>query len=218
MRTNTTIAVVDYGMGNLLSVAKALESIGCSVSVTADPTVIESSSGLVLPGVGSFKDCMDNLGKQQLIEPIKRFITSRRPFLGICLGMQVLFSESEEFGHMKGLGVIPGRVVHFSAEAGVKIPHMGWNSIRIVSDNPILRGISDGSYFYFVHSYYVVPDSPAVVASYTSHGTEFVSSIYTGSIFACQFHPEKSQKLGLQLLQNFYEYTRDASQKNNPLP
>ena len=209
-RASSKIAVIDYGMGNLLSVAKALESIGCSVTVTADPAMLETSDGLVLPGVGSFKDCMDNLVRKQLVEPIKQFVASGRPFLGICLGLQVLFSESLEFGHTKGLDIIPGRVAPFPAGSGVKIPHMGWNSVHILGETPILRGIPDNSYFYFVHSYCVVPDSEKLIATSTDYGGEFVSSIRKDNVFACQFHPEKSQRLGLQLLKNFHEVTQNA--------
>jgi len=202
------IAVVDYGMGNLRSVQKALENLGYTVLVTNSPQKILDARSLVLPGVGAFKDCIHNLNKLNLIEPILKSIQNGKPFLGICLGLQILFTESEEFGKTPGLNLVKGRVVRFSGRNNserlrLKVPHMGWNAISLQRDLPLLRGIEDGSFFYFVHSYYVVPDDKDIVATTTGYGIEFVSSIQRENIFACQFHPEKSQQVGLQLLKNF---------------
>lgn len=203
------IAIIDYDMGNLRSVQKGFERAGHKCIVTRNPKDISNASHVVLPGVGAFKGCMDNLKNYGLVEPILAVIKSGKPFLGICLGLQLLFSEGEEFGMHKGLDVIKGRVVRFSSELRtpnselLKIPHMGWNDIKIEKRPPVLTDIADGSYFYFVHSYYVVPKDDGVIATKTNYGVEFVSSIWKDNIFACQFHPEKSQKVGLKILKNF---------------
>jgi glutamine amidotransferase len=199
------IAIVDYGMGNLRSVEKALERIGQSVRVTGEAATISSAEGIVLPGVGAFRACMANLDRLGLLPVLRNVLQRGTPFLGICLGMQILFSESEEFGPVPGLGIFPGRVVRFDGEAveGLRIPHMGWNALRRRSDSPALVGVEDGEYAYFVHSYYVVPEDPALIATETPYGVSFASSVARGSIFACQFHPEKSQAVGLRILANF---------------
>ena len=204
------VVIIDYGMGNLMNVKNALKKIGCEVEVTNKPSAIKKARAIVLPGVGSFKDCIENLKKNNLIHPLCDFISSGRPFLGICLGMQVLFTESEEFGYTRGLGIFKGRVVHFPREKGLKIPHMGWNSIRIKKRAPHLKNIPDNSYFYFVHSYYVIPEDKNIIATTTEYGEEFASSIWRENVFACQFHPEKSQKVGLELLKNFKEIVENA--------
>ncbi len=201
------IAIVDYGMGNLRSVENAFKSMGYEAIITRDPARILNSSGLVLPGVGAFRDCMKNLNTYGLKEPLYKFIESKKPFLGICLGFQVLFEESEEFGLCKGLGILKGRVVRFS-EDKLKIPHMGWNTIKIKKECPFLEGIKNFSYFYFVHSYYVIPDGKEIIATTTDYGVEFTSSIWKDNIFACQFHPEKSQRLGLKILKKFGEESK----------
>jgi len=206
------IAVVDYGMGNLRSVQKALENVGYNVLVTSSPQQILDARSLVLPGVGAFKDCIHNLKKLNLIEPILKSIKNGKPFLGICLGLQILFTESEEFGKSLGLNLVKGTVVRFSGGCNtdrtrLKVPHMGWNAISIKRNLPLFSGIGDGSFFYFVHSYYVVPDDKDTVATTTSYGIEFVSCIQKENIFACQFHPEKSQQVGLQVLKNFGKIT-----------
>jgi glutamine amidotransferase len=206
------IAVVDYGMGNLRSVHKALEKVGFTARVTSSPQQIRDASAIVLPGVGAFKDCVLNLEKLNLIEPILQSVRAGKPFLGICLGLQVLFTESDEFGKTPGLDLIKGRVVHFSQDDSswdnrLKIPHMGWNALSFKKTIPIFKNIEEGSFFYFVHSYYVVPDEEAVIATTTSYGIDFTSSIQKDNIFACQFHPEKSQQVGLQLLRNFGTFT-----------
>ena len=204
------IAVIDYGMGNLRSVQKALEFVGAKVIVTNDPDLILSASSIVLPGVGAFKDCMANLKKLKLVDPIRKFIDGGKPFLGICLGLQVLFEESEEYGPVAGLGILPGKVVKFpdgSSETKngrpIKIPHMGWNQIKVKKNVPLFGGVGDAPYFYFVHSYYVVPEDQNMIATVTNYGVEFVSGIQHKNIYAFQFHPEKSQTLGLSILERF---------------
>ena len=197
------IAIIDYGMGNLRSVQKGFERIGFQAEVTREVSKIASARGVVLPGVGAFHACMENLKRFELIEPIGRIVREQKPFLGICLGFQLLFSESEEFGLRKGLDLFPGRVVGFHAGNGLKVPHMGWNRIEKKQDTPFLDGLSSGDYVYFVHSFYVVPEISSLVATTTEYGSPFVSSIATERLFACQFHPEKSQELGLRILANF---------------
>ena len=204
------IAIIDYGMGNLRSVQKGFERVGCEAVVTSDPKVVLEADKIVLPGVGAFPDCMRNLEEGGFIEPLLRVIREGRPFLGICLGLQLLFSESDEFGVHKGLGIIPGRVVRFPegmVEAGesLKVPHMGWNQLTFRKRPPVFAGIETGTNVYFVHSYYVVPEEAGVIATTTSYGIEFCSSIWKDNIVATQFHPEKSQDKGLQILKNFGE-------------
>jgi len=196
------IAIVDYGMGNLRSVQKGFERVGFEAEVTRDVGKIMSAQGVVLPGVGAFHACMENLTRLGLIEPICQ-IVRKKPFLGICLGFQLLFSESEEFGKQKGLDLFAGKVVGFHSSGDLKVPHMGWNRIEKKKDSPFLEGLSSGDYVYFVHSFYVVPENASVVATTTDYGETFVSSIATENLFACQFHPEKSQELGLRILANF---------------
>jgi glutamine amidotransferase len=202
------ITIIDYGMGNLRSVQKGFEKVGCNAEVTSDPRVVERADRLVLPGVGAFRDCMDNLREGGFIEPIRNHIAAGRPFLGICLGLQLLFTESEEFGRHRGLDIIPGRVCRFPDDLQVggdklKVPHMGWNQIDIRRPAPIFRGLASGESVYFVHSYYVDPQDPDVVASTTDYGMTFCSSIWRDNVMATQFHPEKSQRVGLKILENF---------------
>ena len=205
------IAIIDYCMGNLRSVQKAVEKLGFTAEVTRSVDKIADAGGVILPGVGAFKDCMENLDHYNLIQSVLKAISSGKPFLGICLGLQVLFTESQEFGHFPGLDVIKGSVVPFShrlvdpddKKSFLKIPHMGWNVIHKNGSPPLLENIADESYFYFVHSYYVVPEDPAVIATTTDYGIDFVSSIYRDNIFATQFHPEKSQLQGLEILKAF---------------
>lgn len=204
------ITIIDYGMGNLRSVQKGFEKVGFSAEVTADPRRVEQAEKLVLPGVGAFKDCMDNLRQGGFIDAIQQHVESGRPFLGICLGLQLLFSESEEFGCHQGLGIIPGKVRRFADDMQaqhetLKVPHMGWNQISIERPSPLFRGIADQTSVYFVHSYYVVPDDEAVVATRTDYGERFCSSIWRDNVMATQFHPEKSQLVGLTILKNFGE-------------
>jgi imidazole glycerol-phosphate synthase subunit HisH len=202
------IAVVDYGMGNLRSVAKALEKVGADAVVTSDAGVIADSTGMVLPGVGAFADCMKNLDRFHLTRPIIDFIDTGRPFFGICLGLQLLFTEGFEFGRHEGLGVIKGSVVRFSGppfdgKDRLKIPHMGWNRVRWNTLDPPFDAVGDSDYFYFVHSYYVVPEDPDTTAGITDYGIPFVSALKKDNIFATQFHPEKSQQKGLSILKSF---------------
>ena len=199
------IAIVDYGMGNLRSVKKAFESLGFLPTVTRNPEEILNSGGLVLPGVGAFGDCMKNLEEFGLVDPIKSFINTGEPFLGICLGLQLLFEESEESPGVNGLGILKGKVVRFPRfdEGRLKVPHMGWNQVDAKRPLPILKGIPVGSWFYFVHSYFPEPEDSTVIAGITHYGIEFTSAIEIDNVFACQFHPEKSSTLGLKILQNF---------------
>jgi len=198
------IAIVDYGMGNIRSVEKAFRKIGAEVCVTADPAVVKGAAGIVLPGVGAFRDCMDNLDRLGMLDVIISEIHNKKPYLGICLGLQILFSESEEFGSCKGLDVLPGKVVRFRLDdPSLKIPHMGWNTVSLKKRPPICRDIPDHSYFYFVHSFYVVPDNSDVVAGTTEYGIPFTSLVWKDNIMATQFHPEKSQTLGLHVLKGF---------------
>lgn len=167
----------------------------------AIPMKFLKADKVVLPGVGAFGDCMDNLKKYGLIDAVVDFVKSGKPFLGICLGLQLLFTYSEEFGPVEGLNLVKGKVVRFPK--GLKVPHMGWNQVEMVRENPLLKGIKDGDFFYFVHSYYVVPENEEVVSTFTDYSIKFVSMINKDNIFACQFHPEKSQKVGLKVLDNF---------------
>lgn len=203
------IAIIDYGMGNLRSVRKGLERVGFDTVVTREVSQIRSARGVVLPGVGAFSACMENLGKFGLIEPIREIVREHKPFLGICLGFQLLFSESEEFGKQKGLELYSGKVVGFHPSEELKVPHMGWNRIEKKQDSLFLEGISTGDYVYFVHSFYVVPQDPSIIATTTDYGKPFVSSIATDRMFACQFHPEKSQELGLRILANFGRFANN---------
>jgi glutamine amidotransferase len=197
------IAVVDYGVGNLRSVAKALERVGARVEVTSDAASIRAADAVVLPGVGAFGRCMENLQAAGLEHTVREAAASARPFLGICVGMQILFDESEEFGPVKGLGILPGRVRRFTSDSpDVKVPHMGWNRLGVQRRAPHLEGIADGEYVYFVHSYYVDCDR-SLAATVTDYTGAFVSSVWRDNLFAVQFHPEKSQDVGLKLLANF---------------
>ncbi len=214
------ISIVDYGMGNLGSVSKALEKLGIDAKVTSAAKDVDDADGVVLPGVGAFKDCMTNLDKHKLIGPIRKAVSSGKPFLGICLGLQVLMEESEEFGRCEGLGIFKGKVVKFSDEIPdpedqsgktfLKVPHMGWNQIKKAQTLKVLDGIEDGAHFYFVHSYYVDPEDKSIIATTTDYGIDYASSLSKDNLFACQFHPEKSQRLGLKLLQNFGEMVKNG--------
>jgi glutamine amidotransferase len=199
------IAIIDYGMGNLRSVQKGFARVGVPARVTRDAAEIQAAPGVVLPGVGAFGACMDNLRATGLVDVVRRVVERGTPFLGICLGLQLLFEESEEYGPVPGLGLLRGRVVRFRppADPAFRIPHMGWNQLQRRADAAPLAGVADGAYVYFVHSYYVEPADPALIATTTDYGGDFVSSIARDNLFACQFHPEKSQQVGLSMLANF---------------
>ena len=196
------ICIVDYGMGNLKSVANAFAKLKREVTVTSDRKVLEDAKALVLPGVGAFGKCIENLKKFGLFSFIGEWIGADRLYLGICLGMQILFESSEEAPGVEGLGAIRGAVPRFRGD--IKVPHMGWNSIHFVKESEIFKGIRDGEFFYFVHSYYCAP-AQSVTSTTTPYGTDFASSIKMGNVYACQFHPEKSQRAGLTVLQNFID-------------
>jgi glutamine amidotransferase len=226
------IAIVDYGMGNLRSVEKAFLKVGVDAKIVSDANAVDDAHGVVVPGVGAFRDCMRNLTELSLIESIVRSIKKGKPYLGICLGLQVLFTESEEFGLCKGLDIFKGKVVRFKFEKSenrgqmtekespstaycllptdFKIPHMGWNTVNILRRPPIFDAIQDGAFFYFVHSFYVVPDDNNVVATTTDYGITFTSMVWKENIFATQFHPEKSQEIGIRVLKNFGDFVRKA--------
>jgi len=197
------IVIIDYGMGNLRNVQKGFEKIGFEATLTRSKKEIGRASAIVLPGVGAFKDCMENLEKYGLIDPLLRSIEKGKPYLGICLGLQILFSKSEEFGSHKGLDLIRGNVVKFRPDPEHKVPHMGWNTIEKEREVPMLQEVESGDFFYFVHSYFVVPEEAQVISTFTTYGNPFVSSISKENLFATQFHPEKSQQKGLRLLENF---------------
>jgi len=197
------IVIIDYGMGNLRNVQKGFEWIGFKAKVTRSKKEIERASAIVLPGVGAFKDCIENLEKFGLIDPLIRSIEKGKPYLGICLGLQILFSESEEFGAQKGLDLIKGKVVKFKSDPEHKVPHMGWNAVEKAREVPLLQGIENGDFFYFVHSYYVTPQETHWISTFTDYGIHFVSSLWKDNLFATQFHPEKSQQKGLRILENF---------------
>jgi len=204
------IAIIDYGMGNLRSVQKGFEKIGAEAVVTADPNIVLEADRIVLPGVGAFRDCMSNLEQAGFVEPILKVISEGRPFLGICVGMQLLFSDSVEFGLYQGLNVIPGHVLRFpdgmrEGTEQLKVPHMGWNQLRIKRRPAAFGDIEEETNVYFVHSYYVQPEDESVVATTTTYGIEFCSAVWKDNIVATQFHPEKSQAAGLRILKNFAE-------------
>jgi glutamine amidotransferase len=197
------IVIVDYGMGNLRSVQKGFQSQGIEALVSKSPSDISKAEKLVVPGVGAFGDAMEELTKRKLADPIRDSIKQGKPFLGLCLGLQLLFEVSSERGRHKGLGILEGEVKRF--QPGLKIPHMGWNQVKFKGQCSIFKGIEDESYFYFVHSYYVEPKDQSVASATTDYGIEFASAVCKDNIYGLQFHPEKSQDLGLKMLKNFGE-------------
>ena len=200
------LAIIDYQMGNLRSVQKALEKVGHEATITSDRATLERADKIVLPGVGAFGDAMDELERRDLVDPIRDAISAGKPFLGICLGLQLLFDVGYEGERREGLGVLPGEVVRFDLPSDYKVPHMGWNEAIIRRRAPILEGINENDHFYFVHSYYVVPTDSSVVAIETDYHHPFCAMVWKDNIFATQFHPEKSQSQGLRLLKNFAEW------------
>jgi glutamine amidotransferase len=199
------IAIIDYGMANLRSVQKAFEQVGTAAQIISKPEQIDRADKIVLPGVGAFADAVRHLREHQLADPILNHINRGKPFLGVCLGLQMLVNVSYEDGEHQGLGVIKGKCVRFDVDQrlGLKVPHMGWNQLEVRKPSPILRDLPAGCGVYFVHSYHAVPDDPSVIATTTDYGGPFVSSIWRDNVLATQFHPEKSQKIGLQILSNF---------------
>lgn len=197
------IVIVDYGMGNLHSVNKALLKVGAKVSISSDPIVIGSADKVVLPGVGSFGDCMGNLNKYGLTQVLIKVLNSEKPFLGICLGLQLLFEDSEEAPGVKGLGFFKGQVKKIKTD--FKIPHMGWNKLELKNNSPLLSQAED-EYVYFVHSYHAVPEDKTIITSVCNYGTEIIASVGFGNVQAVQFHPEKSSSVGMEILQAFKEW------------
>ena len=197
------IAIIDYGMGNLRSVQKGLEKAGFQAEIVQDPNLVRQADKVVLPGVGAFRDAMHNLRETGMVAAIHEVVTAGKPFLGICLGLQLMFTTSEEGGLYEGLNIFPGRVRLLPP--GLKVPHMGWNQIEMQKSCPILNGIPDGAAFYFVHSYYVAPDDSGVITTLTDYGIKFTSIASRENVFGIQFHPEKSSALGLAILKNFGE-------------
>ncbi len=214
------IAIIDYGMGNLRSVQKGCQKMGYPAEITRETARIEAADGVILPGVGAFGACMNGLAECGLIDTVHRIVEKETPLLGICVGMQILFSESLEFGRVKGLDILKGTVERFdpatlsAGDSPQKIPHMGWNQLHIEQPAPHLTHIAEGAAVYFVHSYYPVPADPAIIATTTEYGIAFASSVWSGNIFATQFHPEKSQATGLRILANFGQFVTEYHRSN----
>jgi glutamine amidotransferase len=214
------ICIIDYGMGNLRSVEKALEKAGAQATVIGDPSGADGADGLVLPGVGAFGQAMERLTSEGFDRLVRDWIAADRPFLGICLGLQLLFAESDEFGPVRGLGVVRGRVVKFTGpqyeahngQPGLKVPHMGWNRLQVTKRHPVTAGLPEDAMAYFVHSYYAAPEDPGVTTVSTDHGITFTAAIGQGNMFASQFHPEKSGAVGLKMLTNFVGLVRSYAE------
>lgn len=204
------ITIIDYQMGNLRSVQKAIEKVGHSAVISSDPKEIAQADHLILPGVGAFEDAIAELRRRDMVGVIKDHIDAGKPFLGICLGLQLLFDVGYEGGEFEGLGIVPGKVVRFEVPPELKVPHMGWNQVTFRHKPPIFEGIEPQTHFYFVHSYYVVPNDEAVVAVEATYDKPFCAAIWRDNLVATQFHPEKSQASGLHVLKNFAEWTPAA--------
>lgn len=202
------IEIIDYGAGNLRSVLKGIETVGGETRLCQDPSWIENAEGVVFPGQGSFATSAEKLREQGFVEPLRKYISQNRPYLGICLGLQLLFETSEEAPGAEGLGIFKGGNARF--QEGKKIPHMGWNSVRLAKQSPFFENIPQDSFFYFIHSYFPAPESPGIIAGCTDYEESFCSVVQIGNLAAVQFHPEKSQKLGLQILDNFVRLSRKA--------
>lgn len=203
--TTKRVIVLDYGAGNLRSVVRAVEHVGFQADVSEDPRALDEADAVIMPGVGAAADTMRNLDEHHFVEPLREYIASGRPFLGVCMGFQALLSVSEEGGEHACLDVVPGRVRRFERKEGMKIPHMGWNAVEQVREHPVFAGIPDNSYFYFVHGYYPDPEDESVVIGRSEYGVPFASVIARDNLVATQFHPEKSGKVGLRLYRNFLE-------------
>ena len=197
------VAIIDYDAGNIRSVEKAVVALGGEVRITRREDEILSADHIILPGVGSFGGAMEKLHEYGLVDVIKEAVQKEIPFLGICLGLQLLFESSEESEGVKGLGILPGRIVRLPEEAGLKIPHVGWNSLQFPNPGRLFAGISEEAYVYFVHSFYLQAEDPGIVTAVTEYGTRIHASVEKGNVFACQFHPEKSSEVGLHILRNF---------------
>ena len=197
------IAIIDYDAGNIKSVEKALAYLGEEVRITRDREEILSADKVILPGVGAFGDAMERLHQYGLVDVIKEIVKKGTPFLGICLGLQLMFESSEESPGVEGLGLLPGKILKIPEAPGMKVPHMGWNSLKVSQDSRLFQDIPDGSYVYFVHSYYLKAGSEDIVAATTEYGTHIHAAVEKGNLFACQFHPEKSSQTGLKILENF---------------
>ncbi|MFH0879945.1 MAG: imidazole glycerol phosphate synthase subunit HisH [Lentisphaerota bacterium] len=206
------IGIVDYGMGNLGSVTNACRFLGLPAEIVAEPSAMARCSALILPGVGAFGDCMAHLSRHGFVDPVKQWLADDKPFLGICLGLQLLFKESEESPGVKGLGVLQGRIRRFQPSPDLKVPQIGWNRVKAnLAECPLFRGIPDKTYFYFVHSYYAETENESVAAGFSEYGMEYVSAVWKKNMMAVQFHPEKSQKSGLQMLKNFAEFAAEKA-------
>ena len=205
------IAIIDYDAGNIKSVEKALISLGEDVVVTRNPQELLDADGVILPGVGAFGDAMEKLHAYGLVEVIKQVVAKNTPFLGICLGLQLMFEASEETPGVEGLGILPGKIVRIPDGEGVKVPHIGWNSLTYPSQGRLYRDIPENSYVYFVHSYYLQAKEPEIVKAATEYGTYIHASVEKGNVFACQFHPEKSSSVGLKILQNFIDVVKEGT-------
>ena len=203
------IAIIDYDAGNIRSVEKALSYLGEKTVVSRDPDILKSVDKVILPGVGSFGQAMENLHRYELVPVIRDMIEDGKPFLGICLGLQLLFESSEERPGAEGLGILKGKILKIPSSPGLKIPHMGWNSLQLQNNGRLFRNIPQDTYVYFVHSYYLQAQEPAIVKAVTGYGTEIHASVEKDNVFACQFHPEKSGKYGLEILKNFAELGRE---------
>ncbi len=204
------IALIDYDAGNMKSIEKALISLGQETVITRDPSVILKADGVILPGVGAFADAMEKLHAFGLVPVIQKCAARNRPFLGICLGLQLLFESSEESPGVKGLGILKGRVVRLPDDAGLKIPHIGWNDLHFPRQGRLFRGVQEGAYVYFVHSYYLIAEEESIVTATAEYGACIHASVEKGNVLACQFHPEKSSDVGMQILRNFIKITEEA--------
>ena len=204
------IAIIDYDAGNIKSVEKAFQALGEEVVLTRDKDLILNADGVVLPGVGAFGDAMEKLYRYELVDVIREVVAKEKPFLGICLGLQLMFEKSDESPGVEGLSLLKGEILHIPEESGLKIPHIGWNSLKYPNHGRLYKGLKEDDYVYFVHSYYLKAEDESIVTATTEYGTLIHASVEKGNVFACQFHPEKSSEVGLQILKNFVEITKEG--------